>query len=172
MANPLIGTTSKTSYLYAGLVVIFALVFCYLWFFDDPSAKEQFDEHAFTMSAESLKNSIYLANLKFVSRPNSNSFIDIWTENDQGLDFNQKGYPIGINLLNFIGNQPINKPQCEEVWNFFMSPLQPIKQIGDKSGFIAEIDTKGRCSYLNLSINDKRIIYNPTNGNVAVENNP
>jgi len=169
VANLLTSTTSRSSYIYGVIVVIFGFLFLYLWYFKDPTIKRSFNERAFIMSAQALENSVRLANIKFLSKGDNRVLQDIWIENGTGLDFNDSGFPIGTNSLNFNENLPITLSSCKEIWDFFMGALQPIANAPNEENFWAEVDQFGRCNYLSYQLVEKKIVYDTTIGKVAIE---
>lgn len=148
------------------------LVFGYFWFVSEPTMPQTFHDRAFALSGDALKNSVYLAHTKFLSQTDlnqkSNLHTDVWMQGDIGLDFNQYGFPIGTSRLKWDSTAPVSSASCQEIWNFFMAPLQPIVMTPQRGTYWTHADHEGRCYYRSTFVNQLQITYDPTAGTVEM----
>lgn len=169
MASPLTATGVKSSYLYLLLSLLFAILFIYLWFIREPSIKENLNENAFVIDKRALENAIYLANVKFVAQNSSEKLIDVWIEQNVGLDFNEAGYPIGTMRNAQLNRQAVTLNGCMEVWLFIFRNIMPIIDYPNTEIHWAKLSKDNECVYLNENYLNKAIVYNPENGSVKIE---
>ncbi|MCW8999646.1 MAG: hypothetical protein OQK04_13140, partial [Kangiellaceae bacterium] len=120
MANMLTSTGSRTTYYYLALIIIFILVVGFLWFFRQPSIKQNLEEGAFYSNYLAFQNSIRLANRKYLANINDGKYLDKWTVNGRGLDYNKAGFPIGTSLLISETEKPLTATHCRQIWQFLM----------------------------------------------------
>ena len=168
MANVLTSTGSRTTYYYLILIILFVLMVVFLWFFRQPSLKKNLDQGAFHSNYLAFKNSIRLANLKFLANVSDGKYLDKWIVNGRGLDYNQAGFPIGTSVAILKPERPQTVTHCQQVWQFLMGPLQPELELAKHSNhYWVSLDHSGQCVFKNPNVLSKQIVYETTTGKVS-----
>ncbi|TQV88540.1 hypothetical protein [Aliikangiella coralliicola] len=169
MASSLTASGVKSSYLYLGVIIIFLVVVGYFWFLKQPSLRSGLEQNAFYFNFLALKNSIRLANLKFLAGQANPTPTDQWVENEVGLDFNSKGYPIGTDITNSRQEKPESAENCKQIWQFLMGPLQPrVSTNSEPENYLVTLMNNDICVYRSPRINDRQIRYNSNTGKVSL----
>lgn len=167
MANVLTSTGSRTTYYYLALIILFILVIAFLWFVRQPSIKKSLDEGAFHSNYLAFKNSIRLANLKFLASVSTQKNLDKWIVNGRGLDYNQTGFPIGTSVVITEAAKPQSVTHCQQIWQFLMGPLQPELVLAkNPNHYWVVLDPQGNCVFKNPKVLGKQIVYVATTGKV------
>ena len=168
MANVLTSTGSRTTYYYLALIILFILVVGFLWFFKQPSIKQNLDEGAFYSSYLAFQNSIRLANRKYLANINDGKYLDKWIVNGKGLDYNKTGFPIGTSVVIPELAKPQTAIHCQQIWQFLMGPLQP-ELVLDKNlkHYWVILDSQSNCVFKNPRVLGRHIVYEATSGEVS-----
>jgi hypothetical protein len=132
------------------LIVIFSvgLSFFLLFKLSDRTPSDNLYRQAFYLNAAAFKNGIHLANIKFFANNPNNDTIDRWQLPDVGLDYNNRGYPIGTQLSELDEKRITDIEQCRQIWQFVLGPLQPkIFLNANSNGYWVELIETDICIY-------------------------
>ncbi len=139
----------------------------YLIFIRQPSLTQSLNRQAFFLNFSALKNGIYLANIRFITNHQLDSPLDRWISNNIGLDFNQKGFPIGTDVTNNQQQTPLSSNDCLTIWKFVLGPLQPkIFLTHQQDSYHARLSKNNICIYISNQLDDAEIHYNALTGKV------
>ena len=168
MASSLTSTNQYSSYLYVGFFVfIFASL---IYFLNQPSSAQQnLRKQAFLLTASAFKNGIHFAHSKFqLSQSNPNK-LNLWVENDTGLDFNHNGFPIGTSIKILEQKTPITTSNCIEIWRFVLGPIQPTLGVeGDKTNYWASLSEQNVCVFKSPYLDKMQLSYHSLTGKVEI----
>ena len=170
MASSLTSTSLKSGYIYLVLIAMVLMGVVYL-LIGPSKPHNNLRKHAFYLTNSAFKNGIYLAHSKFQLRKTPNKTLNIWSDNHAGLDFNDKGYPIGTSILDPKTNTPLSKEHCIEIWKFILGPLQPsISTEKLEKDYWVEIDQQKKCIYLSSYDQKMQLSYHSLTGKTKIVN--
>ncbi|WP_196139761.1 hypothetical protein [Aliikangiella sp. G2MR2-5] len=173
MASILTGTSRTSGYFYLVLILLLSIFIAYAWFIKDPSIKQNLQDQSFNMSFQAFRNSIKLANLKYLANNHKFSGQDRWVENGVGLDFNLKGFPIGTNISIPDQAYPDSAKDCEDIWHFLIDYLLPENTPGSetqtsKINKVVTLTTDNKCVYQQPNSKMLAISYDSSRGAVEL----
>lgn len=169
MASILTATGARSGLIYIVLLLVAAIGGFYLLKLKQPSIEDNFNRQAFRLNYSALHNGIRLANYRFIANSQQESRIDRWVENDIGLDFNLKGYPIGTDIISGFQESPKTSNQCSQIWQFVLSPFSPSLSLQRQdSGYWVELTPENVCVYRFTEVDNLEIRYQAIKGKVEL----
>jgi len=167
MASALTSTGLKSSQIYFAFILLVIVGVIYLLLIKKPSAADNIVRQAFQLNSSAFENGIYFANIRFLTKNPDRNQLDQWLIGKVGLDYNQKGFPIGTDIEDFDQQTPKTSENCRQIWQFILGPLQPKLHLSKKnSGYWTYLNEQNVCIYQRDRLNKMILSYHSETGRV------
>ena len=125
-------------------------------------------QNMMSMSTAAFQEAIIFAHLQYHINPKKGAGIDLVDIGGEGIDYNQLGYPVGIDRDQRTLLLPISVGDCRSLWQTLLAPMSPYLTPDD----FASLEVKalrGKCVFTSVLYTEQRIIYDPNTGKVSLQ---
>lgn len=163
----IIGSMSR-SFAWFLILSFFGFLMVYIIWYPDYREAERVQRKMMAMTTAALQESIIFTHMKYhMSSAAGSAKLDLLLLDGQGLDFNEKGYPVGFEHSESSLQLPLTVRDCRQLWDALLLTMRPMLDPAEDALFKV-LAINGKCVFTSKKFFEQSIVYDPDTGRVQL----